>query len=85
MFYTVMSSLAEMERSTIIDRVKLGMNRRVKQGKWNGGIVLGYDVIDKELVINEGEAAIVNEIFNLASKGHGYMKIAYDFNKRGFK
>ncbi|MGG6359619.1 recombinase family protein [Peribacillus frigoritolerans] len=85
MFYTVMSSVAEMERSTIIDRVKLGMNQRAKQGKWNGGIVLGYDVIDKELVVNEEEAAIVKEIFNLASKGHGYKKIAYDLNKRGFK
>lgn len=52
---------------------------------WNGGIVLGYDVINKELIINEDEAKIVKEIFILASKGHGYKKIAYEMNKLGYK
>ncbi|MBU8730773.1 recombinase family protein [Cytobacillus oceanisediminis] len=85
MFFTVLSSVAEMERATIIDRVKMGMNQRAKQGKWNGGIVLGYDVIDKELIVNEEEASIVQEIFTLASKGYGYKKIAYDLNKLGYK
>ena len=33
MFYTLISSFAEMERSTIIDRVKMGMKQRAKQGK----------------------------------------------------
>ncbi|GAE93884.1 phage DNA invertase [Gracilibacillus boraciitolerans JCM 21714] len=85
MFYTVLSSISEMERSTIIDRVKMGMNQRAKQGKWNGGIVFGYNVVDKELVVNEDEAAIVQDIFNLADKGYGFKKIAYDLNKRGIK
>lgn len=85
MFYTLISSFAEMERSTIIDRVKMGMNQRAKQGKWNGGIVLGYDVIEKELVVNDEEASIVQEIFNLANLGHGYKKIAYMLNKIGYK
>ncbi|AMR45190.1 hypothetical protein KHRBS_00480 [Bacillus subtilis subsp. subtilis] len=85
LFYTVMSSVAEMERATIIDRVKMGMNQRANQGMWNGGIVLGYDVINKELIINEDEAKIVKEIFILASKGHGYKKIAYEMNKLGYK
>lgn len=85
MYYTVMSSVAEMERETIIDRVKMGMNQRANQGKWNGGIVLGYDVINKELIINESEAKIVKEIFLMANKGHGYKKIAYEMNKLGYK
>ncbi len=85
MFYTVMSSVAEMERATIIDRVKMGMNQRANQGMWNGGIVLGYNVVNKELSVNEDEAKIVKEIFLLASKGHGYKKIAYEMNKREYK
>ncbi|MDC3418481.1 recombinase family protein [Aquibacillus salsiterrae] len=85
MFYTLLSSFAEMERSTIIDRVKMGMNQRAKQGKWNGGIVLGYNIIEKELVVNEEEAAIVQEIFDLANRGHGYKKIAYMLNEKGYK
>ncbi|WP_342535217.1 recombinase family protein [Lysinibacillus sp. FSL K6-1151] len=85
MFYTMLSSFAEMERGTIIDRVKMGMTQRAKQGKWNGGVVFGYDNINKELVINESEAAIVKEIFELASRGHGYKKITGELNHKGYK
>ncbi|GIO22251.1 recombinase family protein [Oceanobacillus sp. J11TS1] len=35
--------------------------------------------------MNKDEAAIVQEIFDMASKGHGYKKIAYDLNKRGYR
>ncbi|MYL41244.1 recombinase family protein [Virgibacillus salexigens] len=85
MMYTLFSSFAEMERGQIVERVKMGMNQRAMEGKWNGGIVLGYDVINKELVVNEDEAVIVKEIFLLASKGHGYKKITYEMNKREYK
>lgn len=85
MFYTMLSSFAEMERGTIIDRVKMGMTQRAKQGKWNGGVVFGYDNINKELVINESEAAIVKEIFELASRGHGYKRITGELNRKGYK
>lgn len=85
MFYTVLSSIAEMERGTIIDRVKMGMTQRAKQGKWNGGVVFGYDNINKELIVNEAEAAIVKEIFELASRGYGYKKITGELNRKGYK
>lgn len=85
MFYTLLSSFAEMERGTIIDRVKMGMTQRAKQGKWNGGVVFGYDNVNKELIINEAEAAIVKDIFELASRGHGYKKIAGELNRKGYK
>lgn len=85
MFYTVLSSVAEMERGTIIDRVKMGMTQRAKQGKWNGGVVFGYDNVNKELIVNEAEAAIVKEIFELANRGHGYKKITGELNRKGYK
>jgi site-specific DNA recombinase len=85
MFFTVMSSVAEMERGQIVERVKMGMNQRAKQGKWNGGICFGYNVVDKELTINQEEARIVKEIFELADKGYGYKKIVGILNEKGYK
>ena len=35
-----------------------------EQGKWGGGPVLGYDIVDKKLVVNKKEAKLVNLIFN---------------------
>jgi site-specific DNA recombinase len=43
-----MASIAEMERNTLFENVKLGMTQRAKEGSWNGGVVLGYDSIEKE-------------------------------------
>src|SRR5699024_4635656 len=56
MFYTVLSSLAEMEREQIVGRVKMGMTQRAKEGKWNGGQCLGYNSKDKKLFVNHSEA-----------------------------
>ena len=58
---------------------------RAKQGKFNGGICLGYDSVNKTLVVNEEEAAIVREIFNLAEQGLGYKSIVGHLNGKGYK
>ncbi|HCO79982.1 MAG TPA: resolvase [Bacillus sp. (in: Bacteria)] len=84
MFYTVLSSLAEMERDQIVGRVKMGMTQRAKEGKWNGGQCFGYDVKDKKLVINEDEAKIVKEIFDYADQGFGYKKMVGILNRKGY-
>ncbi|OAJ74712.1 hypothetical protein AYJ08_08110 [Brevibacillus sp. SKDU10] len=75
MFINLMGTFAQHERSVIIDRVKSGMTKRAELGLWNGGIVLGYDNVNKELVINESEAMIVRRIFNLRAEGKGYKAI----------
>lgn len=72
----------------------MGMIARAKEGKWNGGQVLGYDVVQipdaskkrksTQLVINEKEAEIVQYIFNMYISGHGYKAIANHINKKGF-
>lgn len=85
MFYTVLSSLAEMERDQIVGRVKMGMTQRAKEGKWNGGVCFGYDVINKELIVNDEEAHIVREIFHYAAEGFGYKKIVGILNQKAYK
>lgn len=84
MFYTVLSSLAEMERDQIVGRVKMGMTQRAKEGKWNGGQCFGYDAKEKKLVVNENEAKIVKEIFDYADQGFGYKKIVGILNQKGY-
>lgn len=85
LMYQMMSGFAEMERSTIIERTTMGMNERAKQGKYNGGLCLGYDNVDKLLVINEEEALIIRKIFNLSEQQLGYKAIVRQVNLSGHK
>jgi len=85
MFFTLLSSLSEMERANIIDRAKMGMLQRAKEGYYNGGRVLGYDSVNKELVINEEEAHIIRQIFNYAEENLGYKAIVTRLNEMGYK
>lgn len=85
MFIQLMATLAQYERSMIIDRVKSGMEKRAQLGYWNGGIVLGYDVVNKELIVNPREEQIVKEIFELRALGKGYKYIATVLNDTGYR
>ncbi|WP_250886815.1 recombinase family protein [Bacillus sp. SM2101] len=77
------ASIAEMERNTLSENVKLGMTQRAKEGSWNGGVVFGYDSIEKELIVNPIEAEIVQLIFTLYIEGKGLKAIANHLNKAG--
>ncbi|MEA3321510.1 MAG: recombinase family protein [Bacillota bacterium] len=81
----LMASIAEMERNTLSENVKLGMTQRAREGSWNGGVVFGYDSLEKELVINPKEAIIVKLIFNLYAGGQGLKAIANHINKSGHR
>lgn len=83
--FQMICSFAELERNNIVERVKLGMEQRAKEGKYNGGKVLGYDNIDKELVINEYEAVIVRKIFDYANQGLGFKAITRRLNEEGYR
>jgi len=60
----VATSVAQYEREVGSERVrdKIAMSRQ--KGMWMGGMLpLGYDLVDKRLVINEAEALVVRAIF----------------------
>ncbi|MGF2943008.1 recombinase family protein [Enterococcus xiangfangensis] len=63
----MLSVFAQLERDTITERMHMGRTERAKQGYYHGsGVVpIGYDYIDGELIINDYEAQIVREIFDL--------------------
>jgi site-specific DNA recombinase len=81
----MMASIAEMERNTLSENVKLGMTQRAKEGSWNGGVVFGYDSIEKELIKNQKEAETVQLIFTLYAEGNGLKAITNHLNKVGFR
>ncbi|GGM28296.1 recombinase RecB [Paraliobacillus quinghaiensis] len=85
MVFQMMSNFSEYERNSIIERGKMGMIQRAKEGYFNGGRVLGYDSVNKRLVINEEEAHIIKLIFDYAEQELGYKAIVSRINTMGHK
>lgn len=80
----VLGAVAEFERERIRERVVENMQHAAKNGKWLTQSPYGYDLSDKELIINEEEAKIVREVFDLyLQKGLGFYSIAKKLNERG--
>ncbi|HYE83911.1 MAG TPA: recombinase family protein [Clostridia bacterium] len=60
----LLGSIAEFERNTIVENVKLGLREFARKGG-KASSVFGYDNADKKLTVNEHEAGIVKLIFSL--------------------
>lgn len=69
----ILSIFAQLERENIKERMAMGIDARIKKGKWRGGsqIPFGYDYEStlETLVINEYEAMIVKEVFKAFTEG----------------
>lgn len=72
----ILSVFAQLEREQILERMRTGMEARVRSGLIHGGLPFGYDRKEKGLVINESQAAIVREIFDHWLKGSSYSEIS---------
>lgn len=60
----LLMSFAEFERATISERTRDKILASRRRGLWTGGSVpLGYDVVDKRLVVNRAEAEQVRRIY----------------------
>jgi site-specific DNA recombinase len=77
----MLGSFAEFERNLINERTRSGRISRAKSGKYAGGkIPYGYLVVDGKFVINELEAKIVREMFQMYAEGKSYGFIAKYIN-----
>jgi site-specific DNA recombinase len=57
-------SFAQFEREVTGERIRDKIAASKRKGMWMGGLPpLGYDVEDRKLVINAGEAAMVRDIY----------------------
>ena len=85
---TMMGSVAQMQRESWMESSYIGMEKRVKSGKWCGGMMLGYQIAPdaedirggSKLVIVQNEAVIVNAIFSMYVDGLGYKAITNRLN-----
>jgi DNA invertase Pin-like site-specific DNA recombinase len=60
----ILLSFAQFEREVIGERIRDKVAASRKRGMWMGGWApLGYDVVDRKLVVNATEAALVKRIF----------------------
>ena len=60
----ILLSFAQFEREVTGERIRDKFAASRAKGMWMGGFVpMGYDVVDRKLVINEAEAATVRHMF----------------------
>jgi len=81
-------SLAQLERRLISERVKVKIEWRAKQGLWNGGQVLGYDLSTDpkgKLIPNTEEARIVQFLFETYCETKSLRLTAKQANTRGYR
>ncbi len=81
---TIMSSIAQEESRKTSDRVKWGQKRRMEQGVVFGRDMLGYDVREGKLYVNEEGAEIVRLIFHkFVNEDKGTHVIARELKEAG--
>lgn len=84
-FITLVGAMAQWERENLAERVRMGMERRAAEGKFNGSAVpYGYRLEGDKLVIEPGEAELVRRIFRMY-KQYGMDTIANMLNAEGLK
>jgi site-specific DNA recombinase len=91
----ILASVADLERSNILERMKLGAERTAREGKYLGGIVpYGYQVINGYLTVDDYNsipnfditpAALIQLMYTLCVENkYSTLKIAEYFNAVGY-
>lgn len=82
----ILLSFAQFEREIISERTSDKMAAARRKGKYIGGrAVLGYDVVDRKLVVNELEAARVRRMFDLYLEQESLIDTARELNRLGWQ
>jgi len=84
---TIMAGIAQDELRRLSSRVKFGHQQAIKNGVVLGNArMFGYDKANKRLVINEAEAQMVRELFELyATNSYSMKQIENIFWDRGYR
>ena len=82
----ILSVFAQLEREQIKERMMMGKEARVKQGKWHGGryTPLGYGYENGELVPLPYYSDQIKELFELYASGVYATEIIRRFNDKGY-
>ena len=88
MMLQMLGVFAEFEHATIVERTKVGMEKKAEGGNFVGGNVpYGYQLNpEKGLVLNEEEALIVRKMFKMYALGkEGASAICNELNEAGHR
>ena len=79
----VLMSFAQFERQMIGERTRDKIQAARRRGRWTGGKVpLGYDVVDRKLVVNDLEALVVREVFALYQRHRSLLAVMRELEER---
>src|SRR5713101_1094942 len=82
----VLLSFAQFEREVTGERIRDKIAASKQKGMWMGGLVpLGYDVIERLLVVNQTEAETVREIVRRYLELGSVRLLMEDLNHRGIR
>jgi site-specific DNA recombinase len=81
----VLLSFAQFEREIISERTRDKIAATRRKGKWSGGLpILGYDVLNMRLVVNDREADVVRVIFDLYLRQQSLSAVVAELSRRGW-
>ena len=64
-FRDLLMLFAQFEREMIAERTYEKMAEQAKKGRWSGGHpILGYDAVEKKLIVNKEQAKLVQTLFD---------------------
>jgi len=82
----VLLSFAQFEREVTGERIRDKISASKAKGMWMGGMApLGYDPIDRKLVVNEAEAAVVRDIYRRYLGGASIKTLAAELEAAGVR
>jgi site-specific DNA recombinase len=85
MMLNILITFSQYEREIISDRVRDRVAGAKRHGKYCGGApVLGYDPVDRKLVINPEEAELVKFIFRRYAELGSGKQMAQELNYKGY-
>jgi hypothetical protein len=79
-------SFAQYERELTGERIRDKFASSLKKGMWMGGVVmLGYEVKDRKLIINEEEAKIIKFVYSKFVETESYCNVCQMLNNAGYR
>jgi site-specific DNA recombinase len=82
----VLLSFAQFEREVTAERIRDKIAASKKKGMWMGGLApLGYDVVDRKLVVNIQEAATVRNLFKLYLRLGTVRRLKEEADRQGIR
>jgi len=85
-FRDLLMLFAQFEREMIAERTYEKMAEQAKKGRWSGGHpILGYDAVEKKLIVNGKEKRVVTAIFNKYLEIASIARTARWANDQGYR